>query len=209
MNIDKPMTNTLERAPSPAPDDGPWRGAVVVALVTLLGLGFAYSLAGVGLGQLLFPQAANGSLVSVDGRIVGSVLVAQRFVAPGYFHARPSAANFDPMAAAGSNQARSNPALTARLAAEARAVAARDGQDPAAIPADLATQSGSGLDPALSPAAAHYQAARVAAARGLAVDAVHALIERRTEARQFGIFGERRVNVLELNVALDALHAGR
>lgn len=190
-------------------DGGCWRGAVVIMVFSLLGLGFVYSLAGVGLGQTLFPRKAAGSLVAVNGRVVGSALVAQWFESPQYFRARPSAANYDPMAAAGSNQARSNPALLARLAAEATAVAAREGVAAEMVQAGLVTQSGSGLDPELSPAAARQQAARVATTRGIALDEVLAMIDATTTGRSLGFLGEPRVNVLVLNIALDARVAGR
>jgi len=202
-------TPAATQAAASIEDGSPWRGAMVVMVLSLLGFGFLYSLAGVSLGQLLFPAAANGSLVSVEGRVVGSVLVGQNFVAPDYFQVRPSAAGLDPMAAAGSNQARSNPLLSERLAATSAAVAARDDADPATLPSELLTQSGSGLDPDISPAGAHVQAARVAAARQIPVADLHALIDKHVAARQFGVLGDPRVNVLELNVALDALHPRR
>lgn len=202
-------TNTASNQPPSIQDGGAWRGAVVIALLSLLVFGFAYSLAGVGLGQLLFPATANGSLVEAEGRIVGSSLVGQRFVTPAYFQGRPSAANDDPMAAAGSNQALSNPALIMRLADASTTVAARDGVDPAVIPGELLTQSGSGLDPDISPAGAHLQAERVAAARQLPVADIHALIDEHVAGRQLGVLGDPRVNVLALNVALDALQPRR
>lgn len=184
----------------------PWRGALVVTALSLLGFGFCYGLVGIGLGQLLFPAAANGSLRSVDGRVVGSALVGQPFVSEGYFQPRPSVANFDPMAAAGSNQARSNPALQSRLAEATAAVMARDGRADTAVPPELITQSGSGLDPDITPAGAHAQANRVAKARLIAVDRIHALIDEQVVARTLGVLGEPRVNVLELNIALDVRH---
>ena len=185
--------------------NGSLRAAVGLSLVSLLLMGFAYSLVGTGLGLLLFPQQATGSLVDRDGRTVGSLLVAQPFPSERYFQARPSAANHDPMAAAGSNQARSNPDLRKRIDEARAALAAREGIAPDAVPIELFTQSGSGLDPHITPRGARVQVARVARARGLAVARVEALVEAHVEAPQFGLLGQARVNVLQLNLALDAL----
>jgi K+-transporting ATPase ATPase C chain len=154
---------------------------------------------------MLFPAQATGSLVERDGRVVGSMLVAQPFADARYFQPRPSAANFDPMAAAGSNQARSNPDLRKRIADATVAVAAREGIAPAQVPDDLVTESGGGLDPDISPAAARIQVARVARARGLAPGMVETLVAHATQAPRFGVLGPPRVNVLRLNLALDAL----
>ncbi|MDB5972747.1 MAG: potassium-transporting ATPase subunit [Hydrocarboniphaga sp.] len=173
-------------------------------LMTLI-TGVAYPLLVTGMAQTIFPHQANGSRIERDGRIVGSSLIAQNFSGPGYFHPRPSAAGskgYDAMSSGGSNLGvatkANNDAVAARVAA-----ARHDGK---AVPADLVMASASGLDPHLSPAAAHYQIAAVAAARGLPLERVAALVEAHTEGRQFGIFGEPRVNVLELNLALDAQH---
>lgn len=186
-------------------DDGRvLRGSVALAVATLIGAGLLYSLAGTGLGRILFPEQATGSLVERDGVIVGSALVAQPFADARYFQPRPSAANYDPMAAAGSNQARTNPDLRKRIEETAAAVAARDGIAAADVPAELATQSGGGLDPDISPTGARVQIARVAKARGLAPDVVAKLVDEHTRGQQFGVLGEPRVNVLELNLALDA-----
>ena len=181
------------------------RAPLAFAGVVLLVFGFGYSLIGTGLAGTLFPAAANGSLVERDGHVVGSALVAQPFADARYFRPRPSAAGYDPMAAAGSNQARSNPDLRKRLDAEVAEIAAREGIATDDVPLDLATQSGSGLDPDISPAAARVQVARVARARGLAPAQVARMVEAMTEAPQFGVLGEPRVNVLRLNLALDAL----
>jgi K+-transporting ATPase ATPase C chain len=185
-------------------DRASWRAALVLAIVVLAGYGFLYSLGGTALGHLLFPHAAAGSLIERDGKVQGSELVAQPFAESRYFLPRPSAANFDPMAASGSNQARSNPELRKRLDEAVAAVAAREGIAPAEVPGDLVTQSGSGMDPHISPASAGVQIARVAKARGLATADVAALVAKYTEGAQFGLFGQARVNVLELNLALDA-----
>jgi K+-transporting ATPase ATPase C chain len=135
---------------------------------------------------------------------VASRWVAQPFADARYFHPRPSASGYDPMAAAGSNQARTNPDLRAFVDAQIAAVAQREGVAPGRVPADLVTRSGSGLDPHISPAAARIQIARVARARGLSEDRIAALVERAIEKPQFGLLGQPRINVVELNLALDA-----
>lgn len=194
----------------PMLDQGPgWRAAGGLALATLVVFGFLYSLAGARLGGAMFPHQANGSVVAQGGRIVGSALVAQPFAGDAYFHPRPSAAGYDPMAAAGSNQARSNPALRERVAEARAAVAAREGIAPRDVPTELITQSGSGLDPDITPAGARVQVARVAKARGLDPAVVERLVSAHTRSRQFGLLGEPRVNVLELDLALDSLGVPR
>lgn len=184
----------------------PLRPALGLALLTLLFCGFGYALLGTSLGYLLFPAAASGSLIAYEGNIVGSALLAQPFANAGYFQARPSASAYDPMAMSGSNLARSNPALAQRIAAERSSLAQREGIAPSALPPELLTQSGSGNDPHLSPAAVAVQIARVAQARGLALATVTELVTQHTAGRQFGLFGEPRINVLQLNLALDAAH---
>jgi K+-transporting ATPase ATPase C chain len=191
-------------SPSHLDDRASWRAAFVLAAIVLVGYGFLYSIAGTALGRVLFPHAATGSLVEQGGKVVGSALVAQPFADARYFSPRPSAAGYDPMAASGSNQARSNPELRKRLDDALAAVAEREGVVREAVPGDLVTESGGGLDPHVSPAAARLQVARVAKARGLAEADVAALVERHVERRQYGLFGAPRVNVLELNLALDA-----
>jgi K+-transporting ATPase ATPase C chain len=180
-----------------------WRPALVLAGVTLLGFGLLYSLAGAGLGRMLFPHQATGSLIERDGKVIGSSLVAQPFADDRYFQPRPSAAKYDVMALAGSNQARTNPDLRSRIDEARDAVAAREGVAPDAVPSDLVTQSGGGIDPHLSPAAVQIQVARVARARGLPVGEVERLVAAHTESPQFGLLGAPRINVLELNLALD------
>lgn len=184
---------------------GAWRPALTMAAVALLGFGFLYSASVASLGSLLFPQESTGSILVRNGKPVASRWVAQPFADARYFHPRPSAAGYDPMAAAGSNQARTNPDLIKTVDDQIAAVAAREGIAPAQVPADLATRSGSGLDPHLSPAAALVQIARIAKARGVSEQAVAVLVERTTEGPQFGVLGQPRVNVVELNLALDAL----
>lgn len=200
-----PLTPSGDRFLTP----GLLRGAAGLAVLTLAGCGFLYSLAGVGLGQALFPDAANGSLVQRGGQVVGSALVAQGFTSDRYFQPRPSAAAYDTMAMAGSNQARTNPDLRQRLADTRAAVAQRDGVAPAEVPGELVTQSGSGIDPHISPRGAAIQVNRIASARGLHPDAVAMLVARYTEPPQFGLFGQPRVNVLQLNLALDQLVGAR
>ena len=190
-------------------DHGVLRASLVFAVVILLGMGLLYSLAGTAIGSLLFPQQANGSIVSRDGKPVGSLLVAQPFADARYFQPRPSAAGYNPMSAAGSNHARSNPDLSKRLAEARAAVAARDGIAAQDVPGELVTQSGSGIDPHISPRGAAIQLNRIASARGLHPDAVAALVARHTEPPQFGLFGQPRVNVLQLNLALDQLAGTR
>lgn len=183
---------------------GGLRAALAFSLITLAGFGLLYSLAGAGLGRTLFPAEATGSLVERDGHVIGSELLAQPFADPRYFQPRPSAAGFDPMAAAGSNQARSNPDLHKRIAEATAAISAREGIAAAQVPAELASQSGGGLDPHISPAGARVQIARVARERGLDPRSVMALVDQVVEPRQFGLLGQPRVNVLRLNLALDA-----
>lgn len=186
-------------------DQGALRGAVGLAIVTLAGFGFLYCLAGVGVGQAVAPAGANGSLIARNGQVIGSALVAQPFVGDGYFQPRPSAGGYSVMALSGSNQARTNPDLRQRIEAARAAVAQREGVAPGAVPSDLVTQSGGGIDPHISPAAADIQVARVARVRGLTPEAVRQLVARHTQGQQFGVLGAPRVNVLELNLALDAV----
>ncbi|MBA5872088.1 MAG: potassium-transporting ATPase subunit KdpC [Nitrospira sp. CR2.1] len=177
-----------------------------LALTVLTGV--AYPLAVTGLAQMLFPYEANGSMIVRNGKTIGSVLIGQPFDAPRYFWGRPSAtASFPYNAAAssGSNLGPTNPALADAFKMRVAALRAADPVGNAAIPVDLVTTSGSGLDPHISPAAAAYQAKRVARARGLDMAKVQRLVEEHTEGRQFGLLGERRVNVLLLNLALDEM----
>jgi K+-transporting ATPase ATPase C chain len=175
---------------------------VLFALFTLL-TGIAYPLAMTAIGQTFFQHAADGSPIVRDGRVVGSALIGQSFTRDDYFWGRPSAAGngYDGRASSGSNLGPTSQALADRVRTEAEryGVAARD------IPVDLLTTSGSGLDPHISPAAALFQAQRVAEARNLPVETVRRLIETHTELPAAGILGEPRVNVLELNLALDEL----
>jgi K+-transporting ATPase ATPase C chain len=192
----------------PLHDGGAWRASLVLAPVILLGFGLLYSLASTGITGMLFPHQSTGSLVERNGVVIGSALVAQPFAAAGYFQPRPSAAKYDPTAAAASNQARSNPELIQRIADTRKAVAARDGIAEADVADDLLTQSGSGLDPHISVAAARQQVTRVAQARGWPEARVSALVDSAIEPPQFGVLGQPRVNVLKLNLALDAQASG-
>lgn len=179
------------------------RASIGLAVLSIAGFGVLYSLVGVGLGQAFFPAAANGSLIARDGQVIGSSLVAQPFADDRYFASRPSAVGFQPMAAGGSNQARTNPELRKRVQDALAAVALREGVDPSSVPGDMVTQSGGGFDPHTSVQAAAIQVQRVARVRGLSPSAVTSLVAQHTQEKQFGMLGQARVNVLELNVALD------
>ncbi|HEU4996355.1 MAG TPA: potassium-transporting ATPase subunit KdpC [Gemmatimonadaceae bacterium] len=181
------------------------RPAIVLTLVLCVVTGFVYPGVVTGLARILFPRQADGSLVTVDGHVVGSALIGQTFTQPYYFHSRPSAAGagYDGTASAGSNKGPTDAKLDTLITARVD-TAVLQGATKGAVPSDMVTASGSGLDPHISPANAQLQVARVAAARGVAADAVMKLVEARTEGRQFGFFGEPRVNVLLLNIALDS-----
>lgn len=184
------------------------RAALVLFLLLTVLTGFLYPLVITGLAQLLFAQQATGSIIMRDGHAVGSRLIGQSFSDPRYFWGRPSATTPQPYnatASTGSNQGPLNPALLDAVKARIAALRAADPGNDAPVPVDLVTASGSGLDPEMSLAAANYQAARVARARGFAPERVQALIAQHTAGRLLGVLGEPRVNVLELNLALDAL----
>jgi potassium-transporting ATPase KdpC subunit len=179
-------------------------------IVLFLGLtvitGIAYPLLVTGIAQAAFPHEAGGSLIETNGKVAGSSLIGQAFTEPRYFWGRPSAttpAAYNAAASTGSNQGPTNPALTDAAKQRIAALRAADPGNSAPVPVDLVTASGSGLDPEISPAAAEYQVGRVAKARGVAADKVRELVAANTKGRQFGILGEPRVNVLELNLALD------
>ncbi len=182
------------------------RQATLLLLVMTVITGVIYPLVVTGLAQLLFAHSANGSLVERDGKAIGSELIGQAFTDPKYFWSRPSATTPFPdnsASSAASNLGPTNPALTDAVAQRIGALRAADPDNHAAIPVDLVTTSGSGLDPHISPAAARYQLQRVARARGRSADDVARAVAQATEGRQFGILGEPRVNVLKLNLLLD------
>lgn len=186
------------------------RPAIVLTLLLCVITGFIYPGIVTGLVQLLFPHQAQGSLVTTNGRVIGSTLIGQRFDAAKYFHPRPSAAGagYDDTLSGGTNLGPTSAKLADTLIAGAIDTVVRDdGGRRGAIPSDMVTSSGSGLDPDISPDNAHLQVARVARARGMGAGAVQAIVDRHTERRQFGLLGERRVNVLELNLALDSAQA--
>ncbi len=187
--------------------EGLLRPALVLFVVLSLVTGLAYPLLVTGAAQLVFPKQANGSLIVRDGQVIGSELIGQPFGQPKYFWSRPSATApmaYNGGASSGSNLGPTNPALTDAVKARIEALRAADPGNTAPVPVDLVTASASGLDPHISRAAADYQAARVARTRGVAPEAVRALIERHTEGAWFGFLGEARVNVLALNLSLDA-----
>ena len=186
-----------------------WGTAIRFTILTAILLGLAYPLLVAGVAQIVFPRQANGSLILKSGRVIGSVLIAQSFTSAGYFHPRPSAAGngYDATSSGGSNLAQSNAKLAQRIQADIDKLVAANGGKP--VPIDIVTASGSGLDPDITPDAAYYQAAGVARARGMSQDAVRSLIAAHIAGRQFGVLGESRVNVLELNLALDDLWAGQ
>ncbi len=186
------------------------RQSFMLLLVLSVITGVLYPLAATALAQLVFPQQANGSLVERDGKPVGSALIGQSFTDPKYFWGRPSATAPNPYnasASSGSNQGPTNPALADAVKQRIAALRAADPGNTAPVPVDLVTASGSGLDPQISPAAAQYQVARVARLRHLDVVRVQSLVQRFTQGRQLGLLGEPRVNVLKLNLALDAAAA--
>ena len=186
------------------------RPAVVLFLIMTAITGVIYPLVVTGIGQALFPAQAGGSLVMRDGQAIGSSLIGQPFSDPRYFWSRPSATTPQPYngtGSTGSNLGQLNPALTDAVKSRIDALHAADPGNKAPIPVDLVTASGSGLDPDISPAAAYYQAPRIARVRGLSLDAVRNLIAAHAKGRVLGLFGDPRVNVLELNMALDRSQA--
>jgi potassium-transporting ATPase KdpC subunit len=180
--------------------------AVLMTVVTTVMLGVVYPLVITGIAQAAFPDNANGQLIERDGKTIGSRLIGQRFTSPGYFHSRPSAAGmgYDATSSAGSNLGPTNKKLVDAVAANVEA--ARKENPNAPVPIDLVTTSASGFDPHISPAAAEFQVPRVARERGVSEDNVKRLVAANTAGRQLGFFGESRVNVLELNLALDRDH---
>jgi potassium-transporting ATPase KdpC subunit len=186
------------------------RNAISMLVVMTVITGLVYPLIATGVAQVLFPHQANGSLIMRDGKPIGSELIGQSFDDPKYFWGRPSATAPQPYngtASNGSNQGPTNPALRDAVQQRIDALHKADPGNNAPVPADLVTASGSGLDPEISPAAAQYQIARVARLRKLSVDQVQQLVAQNTQGRQLGLLGEPRVNVLQLNLALDQVSA--
>ena len=180
--------------------------AIWMTLVTTVIFGVIYPLAVTGIAQVVMPSKANGQLISVNGKLIGSHIIGQPFTSPIYFHSRPSAAGngYDPTASSGSNLGPTNKALIDRVNAD---VAKLQSENPGVpVPIDLITTSGSGLDPDISPAAAEFQIPRVAHARGISESNLRVVVARHTRGRDLGFLGDPRVNVLELNLDLDATH---
>jgi K+-transporting ATPase ATPase C chain len=180
--------------------------ALWFTLVTTVMFGVLYPLVITGLAQMLFPDRANGQLIHKNGKIVGSRIIGQTFTGPGYFHSRPSnaGAGYDATASSGSNLGPTNKSLLDRVKGDVEK--ARVENPKAQVPVDLVTASGSGLDPEISPAGAEFQVPRVARERGMPEQDVQTLVQKHTKGRDWGVFGEPRVNVLELNLDLDSVH---
>jgi K+-transporting ATPase ATPase C chain len=180
--------------------------AVLMTIVTTVLLGLVYPLLVTGVAQVLFPEKANGQLIRRNGTVIASRIIAQPFAGAGYFHPRPSAAGangYDASNSGGSNLGPTNQKLIDRVNADVASAQAENPGKP--VPVDMITTSASGFDPHITPAAAEFQIPRVAKARGVSEDAVRELVQRSTEGRQWGFLGEPRVNVLELNLALDSV----
>lgn len=178
--------------------------AIAITVVLTVLLGIIYPLVVTGLAQVMFPAKAGGSLILKDGKVIGSSLIGQPFNGPGHFHSRPSAAGtgYDATASGGTNLGPTSQKLMDNVKTAADSLREENPRTP--IPIDLVTASASGLDPHITPAAAEFQIPRVAKERGLTADEVRSLVSKHTEGRQFGLLGEPRVNVLELNLDLDA-----
>jgi K+-transporting ATPase ATPase C chain len=182
--------------------------SIWMTLATTVLLGIIYPLVVTGLAQVLYPHRANGEIIESRGKLVGSRLIGQPFTAAGYFHSRPSAAGpagYDPTQSQGSNLAPTNKALLDRVSASVQTLQAENPNTP--IPIDLVTASASGLDPDISPASTEFQVPRVAKERKMTEADLRTVVQRHTQQRQFGFLGEPRVNVLELNIDLDEIHA--
>jgi K+-transporting ATPase ATPase C chain len=176
--------------------------AVLMTVATTILLGIIYPLMVTGLAQVLFHDKANGQLIEANGKIVGSRIIGQGFSGPGYFHSRPSAVNYDAANSNGSQLGPTNKKLIDRVQGDVTTLDAENADVP--VPVDLVTTSASGLDPDITPAAAQFQVHRVAEARKVLEADIRRLVEEHTEGRTWGLLGEPRVNVLELNLALDA-----
>ena len=202
------MPIRIPRDDAPASPSGLLRPALTLFAALSLITGLLYPLLVTGVAQTAFPHQANGSLITQGGKTVGSELIGQSYTEPGHFWGRPSATApmpYNASASGGSNLGPTNPALTDAVKARIEALRAADPGNTRPVPVDLVTASASGLDPQISPAAADYQAARVAKARGLPLAQVQALVQQHTESPWLGVLGEPRVNVLALNLALESL----
>ncbi|WP_201535080.1 potassium-transporting ATPase subunit KdpC [Psychrobacter immobilis] len=197
-------SNALDNAAAHMPMLKP---AILLFILLSIILGLCYPLLMTGVGQVAMPNQANGSLIEKEGQLVGSALIGQAFDQPQYLWTRPSAAGdgYDATQSSGSNLGPLNPELASSVEAQVQKLKAADPQNKAPIPLDLVTMSGSGLDPHISPAAAQWQANRVARVRGISVEQVQKAIDDNTDSKQFNILGEPRVNVLAVNLALDSI----
>lgn len=197
-------SNALDNAAAHMPMLKP---AILLFILLSIILGLCYPLLMTGVGQVAMPNQANGSLIEKEGQLVGSALIGQPFDQPQYLWTRPSAAGdgYDATQSSGSNLGPLNPELASNVEAQVQKLKAADPQNKAPIPLDLVTMSGSGLDPHISPAAAKWQANRVARVRGISVEQVQKAIDDNTDSKQFNILGEPRVNVLAVNLALDSI----
>jgi K+-transporting ATPase ATPase C chain len=194
----------VSQAPESTVKHSLWRTSILFTLFTAVIFGLGYPLLITGLAHIIFPRQAAGSLITgKDGAVIGSELIAQSFTSDKYFHPRPSAAGngYDATSSGGTNLAQSNAKLPARMQADIDKLAAENPGKP--VPIDMVTYSASGLDPDITPDNAYFQAPRIAKARGLSEDAVHQLIAQHIKGRTLGFIGEPRVNVLDLNLALD------
>jgi K+-transporting ATPase ATPase C chain len=201
----QPIVNT-ESLPHAAPaEHSVWRTSIRFTLVTTLILGLAYPLAVTGVAHVLFPRKSAGSLILRDGKVIGSELLAQSFTSDKYFHPRPSAAGngYDATASGGTNLAQSSKLLVDRVQGSIDALSKENPGRP--VPIDLVTTSASGLDPDVTPDAAYFQVPRIAKARGIPEDQLRQLVQKHIAERQLGVLGEPRVNVLDLNLDLDAV----
>jgi len=198
-----PSVTSSKAAQAPTPHSI-WKTSILFTLIATVIFGIAYPLTVTLLAGLLFPHQAAGSLILQNGQVIGSELLAQSFTSDRYFHPRPSAAGngYDATSSGGSNLAQSNAKLVQRIQGDINKLSAASNGKP--VPIDLVTTSGSGLDPDITPDAAYFQAPRIAKARNLSEDRVHALIAQHITGRQFGLLGEPRINVLMLNLDLDA-----